>query len=94
MKRKGKSNLRNHQKVVHEMKRYYCDQCDFRSTSIGHLKDHKALKHSNLPLSYKCETCDFKAISEKHVKKHVKRVHMPPTTADLKRRYGTKCMKL
>ena len=68
------------------MKRFVCDKCDFQSTSTGHLKEHKALKHSNLPLNYACSECHFKAFSEHYVKKHVKRVHLPPTKADLKRK--------
>lgn len=83
---KGKSTLRNHHKVVHERKRHVCDKCDFQSTSTGHLKEHKIAKHANLPLNFSCKDCEFKAVSEAFVKKHFKRVHMPPTEADLRRK--------
>ena len=56
---KGKSTLRNHQKlsIKGAIKEgdLNCDKCDFQSTSTCHLKDHKAVTHSILPFSYKCE---------------------------------------
>ena len=71
-----KSTLRNHYKVVCKGKRFNCDQCNFQSTSTGHLKDHMVVTHYNLRFSYKCDKCNFKAVTGLLVKKHVKRVHL------------------
>ena len=53
------SKQTNHQKGVHQVRRFICDKCNFQSNSTSDLKDHKVVIHSNFTFSYRCEKCNF-----------------------------------
>ena len=41
-----KSNVRMHERSIHEGIKYECDQCDYRATQTSNLKVHKNKRHS------------------------------------------------
>ena len=81
---KGKSSLNRHMMEVHDVTRYdtkkidvfvfshKCDQCDFKSKRIDHLKDHIAQKHSKEKEMFPCGSCEKVFSYKKTLRRHQK----------------------
>ena len=60
------------------LKRFECDQCDFKSKYKRSLNNHKISKHlkDDEILWYKCEECSFRSKQQEHLKKHIMMQHL------------------
>ena len=55
----------NHQQ---EPKKYFCDQCSYKSTQNTNLTKHKEKHH--LKIRHNCEECDFSTLTKQYLKIH------------------------
>ena len=60
--------LRLHRRSIHEGIRYFCDYCDFKATTQGHLKIHRQSKHEGI--LYSCNNCDYQTKRQDSLKIH------------------------
>jgi hypothetical protein len=51
-----------------------CNQCDFRSSTNGGLKQHIKSVHDKIK-DIICDQCDAKFFRKSHLKQHIKRIH-------------------
>ena len=53
--------------------RYSCDQCDYKATQKGHLRQHIDSVHGDK--QYSCDQCDLKSKWKGSLKQHIDTVH-------------------
>ena len=59
--------------VLHDGKRYPCDQCDYKATLIISLKKHIESVHDGI--KYSCNQCEYKAAQKPDLRRHIKFQH-------------------
>ena len=52
-------------------KRFKCNQCNYSSKYISHLKTHKMVHEGKKP--FKCDQCEYTASSQSHIERHKKK---------------------
>ena len=67
------SNLRRHERSVHEGVKYSCEQCDFQATQRSDLTLHIQSKHEGV--KYDCDQCDYQASKKSNLRTHIKNKH-------------------
>ena len=65
--------MKKHVENIHEGVRYPCLQCEYASTTSGHLKRHVKSKHEGV--RYPCSQCAHAATTASNLKTHVKSKH-------------------
>ena len=59
------SKLQNHLEVVHEGKKYPCDQCTYKAAQKDNLLKHRQSIHEGV--KYWCEQCNYEATQLCHL---------------------------
>ena len=52
---------------------YRCDQCEYKATQKGNLKQHIESIHENI--TYPCDQCEYKSTWKGNLKKHIESIH-------------------
>jgi len=65
--------LKKHRESVHELVRYPCKLCDFRTSDKQKLKIHHRFKH--LGIGLECPKCKFKVPTKFRLKAHMIKIH-------------------
>ena len=65
-------------KSEHADRKYYCDQCDFKSAHKSSLFNHVKSKHNGV--KYPCDQCDYQATEKGRLNIHKKSIHSKPNT--------------
>ena len=60
-------NLNKHKAIVHEGRRFQCDQCDYSASTTGNLKIHKGI-HTGV--KYTCDICNYTSLRPSDIKRH------------------------
>ena len=68
-----RSGLYQHKISKHQDISYYCDLCDFASSSQHYLKRHKKIKHEER--RYPCDQCEYAATQLGVLRQHKEAVH-------------------
>ena len=68
----GNTNMSLNQHLRrHKGPKYFCDECDYKSTESGNFRAHKQVKHGSVLLS--CEECDYSTKSRRSLREHKKK---------------------
>jgi len=70
---KWTSYLKTHMKIIHEGKRFKCNQCDYRASKKCNLLKHVTTVHG--ADRYPCTKCDYKATQKANLQRHIDSVH-------------------
>src|SRR5699024_9180677 len=57
------------------IKLYNCDQCQYETSALTHLKRHKVNIHQLDTEYLRCDFCDYKTFDKYHLKEHIHRKH-------------------
>ena len=69
-----KCHLKQHQKAIHEWKKYKCRECEHQATTKRNLMQHQQAIHKGN--KYQCRECAYQATQMGYLKKHQLAVHM------------------
>ena len=70
----SQSSLQNHIKAIHEKIKFFCKECEFKSSSQSALKSHVDFIHKGI-FNYCCSQCTYKTTNNYNLKIHEKKMH-------------------